>query len=454
MSSVQALRELIKEQLAAAAGEIFTVVEQTLLRYEEEIDRQKRLLELSWKPQTQPHTAEQQQHHDCREEQISCCLELKDPELLLIKEELSEPDPPLIREEPEEPDPPLIKEELSEPDPPLIREEPEEPDPPLIREELSEPDPPLIREELSEPEPPLITEEPEEPEPPLIKEEPAEPEAPLIKEELEDTEGKLRTSISELSRQMAQVGQKLEEKLEQAFVTSELTERRLKERIAALEARLHGFANGHGIKRKRRAHSPKIADTVRRLYNSEENVMRYEPDQRLGSPHNEAVTLYLVQTLAASPHLKDVDRDAILSACKTYFETLRRNFHYSQPDMADQVEAIKSSARSRQRRRRLLDSRKTVLAPEEIELWEGVTMDMMSDEEDGSIDGVCGWIVRPPSFRSRELSDLCASLQARLEADVKYTASHRRRLQSGQPSDRMKPSRYDSEAAKRHFKPE
>ena len=100
----------------------------------------------------------------------------------------------------------------------------------------------------------------------------------------------------------------------------------------------------------------------------------------------------------------------------------------------------------------LLDARQTVLAPEEIELWKGITTDMMSDEEDGSIDGICGWIVRPPSFRSQELDNLCATLQARLEADVKYTASHRRRLQSGQPSDRKKPNKYDSAAAKRHFK--
>ncbi|XP_054865252.1 uncharacterized protein C14orf93 homolog [Amphiprion ocellaris] len=80
--------------------------------------------------------------------------------------------------------------------------------------------------------------------------------------------------------------------------------------------------------------------------------------------------------------------------------------------MADQVEAMKSSAPSRHRRKRLLDARKTVLAPDEEDFWKGITADMMSDEEDGSVDGVRGWIVRPPSFHSQELANLCAALQA------------------------------------------
>ncbi|XP_051816906.1 uncharacterized protein C14orf93-like [Acanthochromis polyacanthus] len=122
--------------------------------------------------------------------------------------------------------------------------------------------------------------------------------------------------------------------------------------------------------------------------------------------------------------------------------------------MADQAEAIKSSARSRQRRKRLLDARKTVLAPDEEEFWNGITADMKSDEEDGSVDGVHGWIVWPPSFRSQELSNLCAALQARLEADGRYTALHHRRFYNGQPSERLKPLKYDRAAARKHFIPE
>uniref|UniRef100_A0A672IR29 C2H2-type domain-containing protein n=1 Tax=Salarias fasciatus TaxID=181472 RepID=A0A672IR29_SALFA len=51
MSLVQGLREFINERLAAAAGEIFLVFEQTIVQYEEEIDRQRKLLEISCKPQ-------------------------------------------------------------------------------------------------------------------------------------------------------------------------------------------------------------------------------------------------------------------------------------------------------------------------------------------------------------------------------------------------------------------
>uniref|UniRef100_A0A672FY25 Uncharacterized protein n=1 Tax=Salarias fasciatus TaxID=181472 RepID=A0A672FY25_SALFA len=268
-----------------------------------------------------------------------------------------------------------------------------------------------------------------------------------------ETETKLLTCISGLSRQIAQIEARLDEKVERILAASEVR-LRLLDRITVLEAKLSSFSGGHGLKRKRRAHSPRIAETVRRIHNSEGNVLLYAPEQSLGSRHNVAVTSHLMKTMVAMPDFQKVDSDVILSACKTYFETLRRSFRLSHPDMADQKHAMQSAARNRQRRQRLLDARKTVLAPEEMELWEAVTIDMMSDEEDGSIDGVRGWIVRPPSFRSQELSDLCAALQTRLEADGKYTALHHRRLLGGQLSDRTKPIKYDSEAAKRHFKPE
>lgn len=50
MTSVHFLREFISERLTAAASEIFEVFEKTIVQYEEEVDRQRRLLlELSWK---------------------------------------------------------------------------------------------------------------------------------------------------------------------------------------------------------------------------------------------------------------------------------------------------------------------------------------------------------------------------------------------------------------------
>ncbi|KAF1371730.1 hypothetical protein PFLUV_G00271470 [Perca fluviatilis] len=64
----------------------------------------------------------------------------------------------------------------------------------------------------------------------------------------------------------------------------------------------------------------------RRLHNSETNCSRrYEPEQGLTSTHNEAVT-YICSELSASPDLHDADNDAIVSACKTHYETARRSF--------------------------------------------------------------------------------------------------------------------------------
>ncbi|XP_054867152.1 zinc finger protein 578-like [Amphiprion ocellaris] len=50
MFSVEYLRELIRDRLTAAAGEIFTEFEKSIVQYQEEIDRQRRLLDVIWKP--------------------------------------------------------------------------------------------------------------------------------------------------------------------------------------------------------------------------------------------------------------------------------------------------------------------------------------------------------------------------------------------------------------------
>ena len=51
MSSVVCLREFVNERLTAAAEEIFGVFIKTVVEYEEEIDRQRRLLDIIWKPE-------------------------------------------------------------------------------------------------------------------------------------------------------------------------------------------------------------------------------------------------------------------------------------------------------------------------------------------------------------------------------------------------------------------
>ncbi|XP_036007149.1 uncharacterized protein C14orf93-like isoform X1 [Fundulus heteroclitus] len=137
---------------------------------------------------------------------------------------------------------------------------------------------------------------------------------------------------------------------------------------------------------------------------------------------------------------------------KTYYETVRRSFRYTQPENSMRAEAAKNSARSRARRKRLLESRQSVLADEEVELWKSATVDLMSDEEDGVVGGVSGWIVRPPSFRRPDLSELCMKLQSRLEATAKYKAMHSRRLHIGPASERMPPAvAYNPEEAHGQF---
>ena len=53
MSSVDYLREFVNERLTSAAEEIFGVFKRTIIEYEEELSRQRQLLEVSWKHETQ-----------------------------------------------------------------------------------------------------------------------------------------------------------------------------------------------------------------------------------------------------------------------------------------------------------------------------------------------------------------------------------------------------------------
>lgn len=51
MSSVDDLRQFVSDRLTAAAEEIFQVFHKTIIQYEEEIGRQRRLLDIAWKPE-------------------------------------------------------------------------------------------------------------------------------------------------------------------------------------------------------------------------------------------------------------------------------------------------------------------------------------------------------------------------------------------------------------------
>ncbi|XP_037633136.1 zinc finger protein 883-like isoform X2 [Sebastes umbrosus] len=101
MSSVEYLREFVNERLTAAAEEIFRVFEKTIFEYEEEIDRQRKLLDVVWKPEIKLHRIELPQQHVCKEEEV-----LADQQLCIQERNSSldqeDPEPPQIKEEQEE----------------------------------------------------------------------------------------------------------------------------------------------------------------------------------------------------------------------------------------------------------------------------------------------------------------------------------------------------------------
>ncbi|XP_022078267.2 golgin subfamily A member 6-like protein 22 isoform X50 [Acanthochromis polyacanthus] len=100
MSSVQNLRELINERLTAAAEEIFTEFEKTIVQYEEEIDRQRRLLDNMWKAEIKFHTTDLLQQ-PVREENVfaeqNLCNQERNSSL-----KQKDPEPPQMKEEQEE----------------------------------------------------------------------------------------------------------------------------------------------------------------------------------------------------------------------------------------------------------------------------------------------------------------------------------------------------------------
>ena len=67
MSSVQGLREFVSERLTSAADEIFRVIEQTVVVYEKEIVRQRRLLDMVLKPELKLHRTSEYKHNGLQE---------------------------------------------------------------------------------------------------------------------------------------------------------------------------------------------------------------------------------------------------------------------------------------------------------------------------------------------------------------------------------------------------
>ncbi|XP_030278587.1 uncharacterized protein LOC115584837 isoform X8 [Sparus aurata] len=101
MSSVECLRGFINERLTAAAEEIFGVIQKTIVKYEEEIDRQRKLLNVVWKPEVKLHRIELPQQDVCMKDEVLADQVLSNQERNSILDK-EEPEPPQIKEEQEE----------------------------------------------------------------------------------------------------------------------------------------------------------------------------------------------------------------------------------------------------------------------------------------------------------------------------------------------------------------
>ncbi|KAG7222306.1 hypothetical protein INR49_016391, partial [Caranx melampygus] len=174
MSSVESLRDFVTERLTAAAEEIFRVFKQTVVEYEEEIGRQRRLLDTVLKPEIRLHRTELPQQHASQEEE--------EEEEVLSSLEQEQPEPPQIKEEEEEVGRQrrlldmLPQQHASQEEEEVLSSlEQEQPEPPQIKEEAEEigqlPQQHVCQEEEEEEEEALSSLEQEQPEPPQIKEE-------------------------------------------------------------------------------------------------------------------------------------------------------------------------------------------------------------------------------------------------------------------------------------------
>ncbi|XP_011481571.1 Krueppel-related zinc finger protein 1 [Oryzias latipes] len=121
MSLLQSLREFISERLACAAEEIFRHCEEIIVQYEQELCRQRRLLDHHVTRKSQLDAIVLPQHYasgneDLCNHQRNSSVEQEEPEPPRMKEELKEPEFTQIKEEQEEPKPQEIKEEQEEPE--------------------------------------------------------------------------------------------------------------------------------------------------------------------------------------------------------------------------------------------------------------------------------------------------------------------------------------------------
>ncbi|XP_014460824.1 uncharacterized protein C14orf93 homolog [Alligator mississippiensis] len=200
-----------------------------------------------------------------------------------------------------------------------------------------------------------------------------------------------------------------------------------------------GFASvpcrsrGNGPKNARRKRDLVLSKLVHNVHNHITNEKRFNGSESIKSSWNIAVVKFLLeklrQELVTSQH-NYTDKE-LKGACVAYFLTKRREYRNSLNPFKGLKE--KEEKKLRSRRYRLFANRSGVarlLGPEEQRLWEGVTEELMSDEEDSlSEPGV--WVARPPRFRASPLTQLCY----RLDINSKHGAKANRVY--GPPSERL-----------------
>ncbi|XP_043991155.1 zinc finger protein 260-like isoform X2 [Gambusia affinis] len=135
MSSVQHLREFIRERLTAAAHEIFTEVEKTIICYEEELDAQRRMMGINWKPEIKLHrigselqrqSSDLQKPHVSKEEETFSIQQVyhQGRKISYDEEEVGHQWTEKLQMEPGTP----LKEQKKELEPPLINKEKDQTD--------------------------------------------------------------------------------------------------------------------------------------------------------------------------------------------------------------------------------------------------------------------------------------------------------------------------------------
>ncbi|KAM9364118.1 uncharacterized protein KZ484_010416 isoform 1-T2 [Pholidichthys leucotaenia] len=101
MFSGRHLRELVREQLAAAAEEIIAEFELITNQYEKEIDRQRRILNMCCCSQIKIHRIDFLQQPECKEEEVLTEQQLWNQERNSVLDQ-AEPEPPHVKEQQEE----------------------------------------------------------------------------------------------------------------------------------------------------------------------------------------------------------------------------------------------------------------------------------------------------------------------------------------------------------------